>query len=253
MKLFPRALLLLLLVPIVGCHEQGEPDRPRLIPAARLIDIEIDSAILSRKIPVRLIVPAAPAPNAPVVYLLHGAGASFREWSNHSDIATLAASNVILVMPDSADSYYINDARGFRYEDFFFKELVPRIHQQLPYASRDRSRTAIVGISRGGYGAAVYGFHHPEFFSFVGALSGAFDLAERASSVGALRLNPARMAASSAPRAAPFAPPTTLFSCLNPPKPPPGHSSTSPAENYAGTGAHQPEFRSAPAPALLRL
>jgi S-formylglutathione hydrolase FrmB len=129
--------------------------------------------------PVRLIVPSVPAPDAPVVYLLHGAGGSFREWTNHSNIADLASRNVILVMPDSANSYYINDARGFRYEDFFFSELIPRVHKELPYASRDRSRTAIVGISRGGYGATVYGFHHPEVFSFVGDLSAAFNLAER--------------------------------------------------------------------------
>jgi len=181
MKLFPRPLLLLLLLPITCCHapEQVEPDQPRLTPAVRLIDIEIDSATLQRKIPVRFIVPATPAPDAPVVYLLHGAGASFREWSNHSDIAGLAASNVILVMPDSDNSYYIDDARGFRYEDFFFTELIPRVHQEFPYASRDRSRTAIVGISRGGYGAAVFGFHHPELFSFVGTFSAAFNLAER--------------------------------------------------------------------------
>jgi putative tributyrin esterase len=181
MRSFPRPLLLFLLLPMVACQapEKSVPDQPRLTPAVRLIDIEIDSTILQRKIPVRLIVPATPAPNAPVAYLLHGAGGSFREWSNHSDIAALAASNVILVMPDSADSYYINDARGFRYEDFFFSELIPRIHKQLPYASRDRSRTAVVGISRGGFGASVYGLHHPELFSFVGGLSSAFNLAER--------------------------------------------------------------------------
>jgi len=181
MKLLLSPPLLLLSVLIVGCHapEQPQPDRPRINPAVRLVDIEIDSTILNRKIPVRIIVPAKPEANAPVVYLLHGAGANFRDWSNHSDIADLAAHNVILVMPDSAGSYYINDDRGFRYEDFFFSELIPRVHLELHYASRDRARTAIVGISRGGYGAIVYGFHHPELFSFVGDLSAAFNLAER--------------------------------------------------------------------------
>jgi len=180
MRFFSYPVLLLLLS-LVGCqaHEQAEPDHPRLTSATRLVDIEIDSVILHRKIPVRIIFPATPSPNAAVVYLLHGAGASFREWSNNSDIAALAAHNVILVMPDSAGSYYINDARGFRYEDFFFTELIPRIHERFPDASHDRNRTAIVGISRGGYGAAVYGFHHPELFSYVGGLSSALNLAQR--------------------------------------------------------------------------
>ena len=43
----------------------------------------------------------------------------------------------------------------------------------------DRKLTAIVGISRGGYGSITLGIKHPEMFGFVGGLSPALDFAER--------------------------------------------------------------------------
>jgi putative tributyrin esterase len=130
---------------------------------------------------VRVIAPAhlAPGQTLPIVYLLHGAGEDFRTWTNQTPIAAFASSGVLLVMPDGAKTYYVNDASGHRYEDFFFTELIPAIHQRFPNAATDRAHTAIIGNSRGGYAATLYALKHPELFSYVAALSSAFDLAER--------------------------------------------------------------------------
>jgi S-formylglutathione hydrolase FrmB len=131
----------------------------------------------------RTIVPATLTSSQPlpVVYLLHGAGVDYRDWSNNSNIASFAAKNIILVMPDEAGAYYINEATGNnrRYEDYFINEVIPALHRTVPNATTARSQTAIVGISRGGFGAAVLGLKHPQLFSFVGDLSGAIDFPER--------------------------------------------------------------------------
>ncbi len=156
-------------------------DSPRLPSEALLIDMQVHSAFLSRDVYVRLVVPKKPSKVAslPVVFLLHGAGTTFRDWTNNSDIASLATQDMVLVMPDAAGSYYVNGASHDRYEDFFVRELVPAVHAMEPNAASDRQHTAIAGISRGGFGAVVLALHHPELFSFVGDISGALDLTER--------------------------------------------------------------------------
>jgi S-formylglutathione hydrolase FrmB len=179
----PRCALLCM-AGIVGCSKPPSvPDRPQLTPLVRMVDVTLHSDALKRDMKFRLIVPAASSRNArlPVVYLLHGAGQDFRDWSNHSNIASFAAQNVVLVMPDESGSYYINEAHGSnrRYEDYFINEVMPEVQRAVPYAAVDRNDTAIVGISRGGYGAAVLALHHPQSFGFVGDLSGAMDFPER--------------------------------------------------------------------------
>jgi putative tributyrin esterase len=183
MKLLVRLFAFSCLLLVAGCrsHAPLAPDHPRLTPTVRMADITIHSRILRRDMPVRIVVPAAVPRGAqlPVVYLLHGAGVDYRNWTDNSGIAAFAERGVILVMPEAGNSYYINDNRGYRYEDYFIKELIPEVHRLYPFATSDRERTAIVGISRGGFGAAVYGLRHPDLFSYVGGLSSAFDLAER--------------------------------------------------------------------------
>ena len=55
----------------------------------------------------------------PVLYLLHGGGGGFRDWSNYSDVARFAESGLLLVMPEGESSYYTNavDPPQNRFED----------------------------------------------------------------------------------------------------------------------------------------
>lgn len=168
----------------MGCeHPVLMPDKPQLSPQVRLIDSTMHSVALARDMHLRIIVPVIVTKEEmlPVVYLLHGAGTDYRDWTNNSQIASFAAKGFVLVLPDEAGAYYINEASGSnrRYEDYFVNEVIPEIHRIVPYASRNRADNAIVGISRGGYGAVVLALKHPDLFSFVGDLSGAVDFPER--------------------------------------------------------------------------
>ena len=75
-------------------------------------DVTFHSASLNRDMPYRVVMPAN-IPHRirlPVVYLLHGGGGSFRDWSNYSDVARFAERGLILVMPEGDESYYTNSA-----------------------------------------------------------------------------------------------------------------------------------------------
>jgi S-formylglutathione hydrolase FrmB len=169
-----------------GCRSSSLPvipDRPHLTASVRLIEETFASRALGRAMHLRLIVPAYPAPHVKpsVVYLLHGAGTDFHDWTNNSAVAELAAQNIILVLPDAAGSYYINEATGRsrRYEDYLTRDVPAEVYRMYPTAARDRAHVAIVGISRGGYGATNLGLKHPDAYGFIGDISGALDFPER--------------------------------------------------------------------------
>ena len=130
-------------------------------------DVRFHSHALDRDMVYRVILPDPLPTNGklPTVWLLHGAGSTFRDWSNGSNIAELATRGLILVMPDAGNSYYVNSAsnKKFRDEDYFIDDVIPDVRRHYR-ASPDRDQNAIVGISRGGFGAAVIAIRHPQLF-----------------------------------------------------------------------------------------
>jgi putative tributyrin esterase len=147
-------------------------------------DVTFHSASLERDISYRVILPvgALSAGKLPVVYLLHGSGGDFREWTNDSDVARFAEKGLILVMPEGESSYYTNsvDRPNDRFEDYIVKDLIADVEARFP---ADRTRRAIVGSSMGGFGAINLAFKHPELYNFVGALSPAIDVPSRPFSI----------------------------------------------------------------------
>jgi S-formylglutathione hydrolase FrmB len=145
-------------------------------------DVTFHSAALGRDMPYRVITPAnIPAgTRLPVVYLLHGGGGSFRDWSNYSDVARFAERGLILVMPEADESYYTNSSENpqDRYEDYIVNDLIKDVEGRLP-AAPGRANRAILGVSMGGYGAVKLSLHHPEMFAFAGGLSSAIDVPSR--------------------------------------------------------------------------
>jgi enterochelin esterase-like enzyme len=117
----------------------------------------------------------------PVLYLLHGGGddqtgwVQFGEVQNITDkaIASGVSTSMIIVMPDANTGRrgYFNDiAGGWRYEDFFFTELMPHIEKTYRTKNEKRYR-AVAGLSMGGGGSFMYALHRPDLFSAACPLS----------------------------------------------------------------------------------
>ena len=117
----------------------------------------------------------------PVLYLLHGAGDDQTGWVQKGEVLQIAdktintgiATAMIIVMPDASTGRrgYFNDINGqFRYEDFFFDELIPYIERTYRVHT-DKSYRAIAGLSMGGGGTLVYALHRPDMFSSACPLS----------------------------------------------------------------------------------
>ena len=117
----------------------------------------------------------------PVLYLLHGSGDDQTGWVQFGEILRIAdkailegsATAMIVVMPDADTGQrgYFNSINGdWRYEDFFFEELMPFVEKEYRIKKEKRFR-AVAGLSMGGGGAFVYAFRHPELFSSACPLS----------------------------------------------------------------------------------
>jgi S-formylglutathione hydrolase FrmB len=121
-----------------------------------------------------------PAPQYPVLYLLHGLGGNEQTlfdsggWTLLDDLRRKhKIGEFLIVAPDGGRSFYINSADGSaRYSDFFLQEFVPYIEQKYRVAKGWPNR-AVSGVSMGGYGALRLAFSHPELFSAVSAQSAA--------------------------------------------------------------------------------
>jgi putative tributyrin esterase len=162
--------------------EEKRQDSPRLDSRVTMRDVMFHSVSLNRDMPYRVVLPVsiAAGQKLPVVYLLHGVGGGFRDWTNYSDVATFAQGGLILVMPEGDSSYYVNSVQRSqnRYEDYIVDDLISEVESKFPVAP-GRPNRAIVGISMGGFGAINLSFRHPELFVFAGALSPAVDAPTR--------------------------------------------------------------------------
>ena len=151
-----------------------------------MVDVTFHSASLSRDMPYRVILPAkiAEGKKLPVIYLLHGGGGSYRDWTNYSDVAQYAERGLILVMPEGNSSYYVNSADHpqDRYEDYIVHDLIADVENRFP-AATGRSNRAIAGVSMGGFGAVILALKHPDLVVFAGGMSSALDVPTRAFSV----------------------------------------------------------------------
>lgn len=117
----------------------------------------------------------------PVLYLLHGAGDDQTGWVQFGEVLRITdnaikegtATPMIIVMPDANTGKrgYFNTVEGdWRYEDFFFTELMPYVEKTYRIKT-DRRYRAISGLSMGGGGTFMYALHHPELFSSACPLS----------------------------------------------------------------------------------
>jgi S-formylglutathione hydrolase len=167
-----------------ACHRTPlvRPDHPQLVAGVRMQDVTFRSAALGREMPYRAFLPAnmVAGQQLPVVYLLHGGGGGFRDWSNGSNVAQYALQGIILVMPEGNSSYYMNAVASTqdKYEDYITRDLIADVEARFP-AKKDRENRAIVGVSMGGFAAIQYALTRPDLFLFAGAMSPAIDVPSR--------------------------------------------------------------------------
>lgn len=117
----------------------------------------------------------------PVLYLLHGAGDDQSGWIQFGEVLHIAdkaikegtATPMIIVMPDANTGIrgYFNTIDGeWRYEDYFFEELMPHVEERFRIRREKRYR-AIAGLSMGGGGTFMYALRRPDLFSSACPLS----------------------------------------------------------------------------------
>ncbi len=147
-----------------------------------LLDDRLWSPIIGQTFAYRIYLPpdylSSPKRRYPVLYMLHGTGGNYTEWTDSflpEQIDRMIVANdiqpMIVVMPDDGEStYYANWDNGPRWGDYIAEDVVTTIdlrYRTLP----GPSARAIGGLSMGGLGALNLGLQHPDIFGVIGSHS----------------------------------------------------------------------------------
>jgi S-formylglutathione hydrolase FrmB len=145
----------------------------------KLEDVTFHSRALDRPMSYRVLGPVTAGARLPIVYLLHGGGGRFQDWTNHSDVARFAR-DLLLVAVQGDYSYYTDAAARprDRYETYLLDDLPADVQARFP-ARGERAGRALVGVSMGGYGAVKAALRRPDQYGFAGGLSAALDVTRR--------------------------------------------------------------------------
>ncbi|MDH3421892.1 MAG: alpha/beta hydrolase-fold protein [Gemmatimonadota bacterium] len=115
----------------------------------------------------------------PVIYLLHGITQNYTVWAQMGVPFYADMYNVIVVMPDGGNSWYINYAESAggqtnNWEDHIVRDVVGHVDANYRTIERREGR-AIAGLSMGGYGSITMGLRNPDLFVSIGSTSGALE------------------------------------------------------------------------------
>jgi S-formylglutathione hydrolase FrmB len=151
----------------------------------RLQTIQFQSKLVGQTLPYIVVLPvnydqpSAKSDRYPVLYLLHGLGGHYDNWTTRTKLAAYAAQySMIIVTPEGNNSWYTDSATvpTEKYETYIVDELIPDVQRRYR-TIETRAGRSIAGLSMGGYGALKFGVKHPELFAFAGSLSGALGAA----------------------------------------------------------------------------
>ncbi|MBA2608495.1 MAG: prolyl oligopeptidase family serine peptidase, partial [Actinobacteria bacterium] len=154
-------------------------------PGAQAVDVTVPvpSGIAVPDNHVRVLLPADydadPCRRYPVLYLLHGVGDSWQDWTTKSDLVEFSRQfPVIIVMPDGGNTpnagWYSDWVDGSRqYEGFHLNTVLPWV--DATYRTLGNGHRMIAGSSMGGFGAMSYAARHPGLFKVAAAFSGIVD------------------------------------------------------------------------------
>ena len=159
--------------------------------AGKIITDSIQSAILGAEVKFNVYLPdgfETSGKQYPVVYLLHGLSDTYTAWQEKGQMQPVAdelirsgeVKEMVIIMPNAGDPDTHNQWNGYfnmpgwNYEDFFFKEFLPTVEKKYRIVG-DKGHRAVMGLSMGGGGSAVYAQRHPDMFSSCYAMSAWLD------------------------------------------------------------------------------
>ena len=154
--------------------------------SARVVTEELDSKLMGRKMPYRVILPVSYGEKAesghryPVIYLLHGLTGHFDNWTTLTKLVDYSAVyKFVIVTPEGENGWYSDNLTkdSDKFESYIIKELIPSIDKKYRTIDRRDSR-AIAGLSMGGYGAFKFGLKYPDMFVVAGSFSGVIGAAK---------------------------------------------------------------------------
>ena len=152
-------------------------------PGGAFEDRSFESAALGRQLPYRVFLPpdyhssTRAGQRYPVIYLLHGMGGRYDEWSGYGveEVANLLfrerkIAHSIIVAPQGGLGYWMNQDGGAPWGDYLARDLVKHVDATYRTIARREAR-AVGGLSMGGHGALQLALNYPDVFGVVGAHS----------------------------------------------------------------------------------
>ena len=152
---------------------------------SRIVDAQFHSKAIDATLHYEVYLPADYATSAkayPVIYFLHGLPAGPNAYKGIGwVVAALRRSNheAIVIGAQGArhgdtDPEWLNWGSGREWEKAVARELVSVVDSRYRTIASREGRV-LIGISAGGYGAALIGYHHPGIFSVFQSWSGYFE------------------------------------------------------------------------------
>jgi len=147
-----------------------------------LFDSEMWAPTLQQQMTFRIYLPPDYFTNEtrryPTLYMLHGAGGNYTEWSDSflpqqldNMIELRIVQPMIVVMPEGGTrTYWANWDSGPQWSDYVAYDIVTEIDNRFRTVPMAAGR-AIGGLSMGGLGAMQIAMRHPDIFGVVGAHS----------------------------------------------------------------------------------
>ena len=146
--------------------------------------LKVKSQLLGKDVKYNIYLPADYDKNArryPVLFLLHGYSDDETGWTQFGEANAIADKSInsgevppmIIVMPDAGVTWYQNTFDGkTKFEDFFFKEMIPYIDSTYRTRAKREFR-AVAGLSMGGLGSLLFALKHPDMFTACVPMSAA--------------------------------------------------------------------------------